>query len=263
MRIALLACSFLALTLLPAEALAARSSKKLPSPEISTPAKAVEGENLGKPLSEVPCAEHPMNVIDDALFAWYEKTPKLDGWDEDKQAERDFSAKDPEAAAHAGMTLKQFVIGGMEPPFKRKLYCMLLAMEKADLGPGLTSGFRDQYRQHLASSGRRTCDTCTFHGSRPELGYGHGVAADIVAVRPTRDERLKAEEFEVWPWIDAHGAEYGIARIYRCSDPVHVGPIGGREYAGHYQSSCSKEAKGSKKKKISVHVKKKHKKAHG
>ena len=48
------------------------------------------------------------------------------------------------------MPLKDYVIGGL-PGFKPKLYHALRAMDDAGLMPGITSGFRDDYRQSIAS----------------------------------------------------------------------------------------------------------------
>ena len=55
--------------------------------------------------------------------------------------------EDPIAAQKAGMSLKDYVIGGMDPGFKLKLYNAFRAMDDAGLSPGITSGFRDDYRQ--------------------------------------------------------------------------------------------------------------------
>jgi hypothetical protein len=51
----------------------------------------------------------------------------------------DFTWKDPIAAKQAGMSLKDYVIGGMDPSFKLKLYRALRAMEDAGHMPGITT----------------------------------------------------------------------------------------------------------------------------
>jgi hypothetical protein len=55
------------------------------------------------------------------------------------------------AAQKAGMSLKDYVIGGMDREFRGKLYNALHAIDDAGLSPGITSGFRDDYRQELAN----------------------------------------------------------------------------------------------------------------
>ena len=65
--------------------------------------------------------------------------------------DEDFTWKDPKAAEKAGMSLMEYVIGGMDRDFKLKLYHALRAMDDAGLSPGITSAFRDDYRQSLAS----------------------------------------------------------------------------------------------------------------
>ena len=69
-----------------------------------------------------------------------------------KYITEDFGWKDPKAAQKAGMSLKDYVIGGMDRDFKGKLYNALRAMDDAGLSPGITSGFRDDYRQELATA---------------------------------------------------------------------------------------------------------------
>ena len=68
-----------------------------------------------------------------------------------KLVDEDFTWKDPKAAEKAGMSLMEYVIGGMDRDFKLKLYHALRAMDDAGLSPGITSAFRDDYRQSLAS----------------------------------------------------------------------------------------------------------------
>jgi hypothetical protein len=146
-----------------------------------------------------------------------------------KYVTQDFAWKDPIAAEKAGMSLKDYVIGGMDRSFKRKLYHALWAMEGAGLSPGITSGFRDDYRQALASGNKAAADS-SYHGGSRRGGYGYGLAADLVSVRgETRAERIKWSQI-LWKWIDAHENELGIGRPYLDRDPPHVGPTEGKEY---------------------------------
>src|SRR3974377_1499961 len=77
-----------------------------------------------------------------------------------------------------GMSLKDYVIGGMDRDFRGKLYNALRAMDDAGLSPGITSGFRDDYRQELASGDKAASDS-SYHGGSRRGGYGHGLAADL------------------------------------------------------------------------------------
>jgi hypothetical protein len=146
--------------------------------------------------------------------------------------DEDFTWKDPKAAQKVGMSLMEYVIGGMDRGFKLRLYHALRALDGAGLSPGITSGFRDDYRQSLASGTKAATDS-SYHGGSRRGGYGHGLAADLVSVKgETRSERWNASE-NLWKWIDAHGKEFGIGRPYLDKDPAHVAPIDGKEYADH------------------------------
>jgi hypothetical protein len=189
--------------------------------------------------------------IDDYLWSFYERTPKVDtnkvrtrikatvkkkGKTRTviktftKYVVADFTWKDPIAAQRAGMSVKDYVIGGMDRRFKLKLYHALRAMDDAGLMPGITSAFRDDYRQAIASGNKAASDS-SYHGGSRRGGYGHGLAADLVSVKgETRLERF-ASTVELWKWIDAREKELGIGRPYLNRDAPHVGPIDGTEYA--------------------------------
>ena len=147
-----------------------------------------------------------------------------------KTVDEDFMWKDPNAAQKAGMSLLQYVIGGMDRGFKVRLYHLFRALDDAGLAPGMTSGFRDDYRQSI-TSGKKAATNSSYHGGSLRGGYGHGLAADIVSVKgETRSERCISSQI-LWKWIDAHGKEYGIGRPYLDKDPPHIAPIDGKEYA--------------------------------
>ena len=189
--------------------------------------------------------------IDDYLWSIYERTPKVDtnkvkarikvtvrkkGKTRTvirtitKYVAADFTWKDPIAAQKAGMSVKDYVIGGMDRRFKLKLYHALRAMDDAGLMPGITSAFRDDYRQAIASGNKAASDS-SYHGGTRRGGYGHGLAADLVSVKgETRLQRF-ASTVELWKWIDAREKELGIGRPYLDRDPPHVGPIDGEEFA--------------------------------
>jgi hypothetical protein len=141
----------------------------------------------------------------------------------------DFAWKDVNAAAKAGMSPTDYVIGGMDTGFRVTLYHALRALEDAGLMPGITSAFRDDYRQTIASGQKAQSDR-SYHGGSFRGGYGHGLAADIVSVKgDTRAERLASSDV-LWKWVDAHEKELGIGRPYLDRDAPHVGPIDGKEY---------------------------------
>jgi hypothetical protein len=215
-----------------------------------TPADGKEAVTSAETLDECLAGEV---CIDQYLWSVYRRAPKEDTV---KMVERrkvtikvdgkprtiikefttlvdeDFTWKDPKAAGKAGMSLMEYVIGGMDRDFKLKLYHALRAMDGAGLSPGITSAFRDDYRQSLASGLKAATDR-SYHGGSFRGGYGHGLAADLVSVKgETRAERLMSSE-SLWKWIDAHGNEFGIGRPYLDKDPPHVAPIDGKEYADH------------------------------
>jgi hypothetical protein len=191
--------------------------------------------------------------IDRYLWSLYERTQKVDTIKVPEQVKvavkrkgktrmvpktitkfvvEDFAWKDPDAAQRVRMSPQDYVIGGMEPSFRVKLYHALRVLEDAGLMPGITSGFRDNYRQTIASGQKAQSDR-SYHGGSLRGGYGHGLAADIVSVRgATRAERLASSD-EMWRWIDAHEKELGIGRPYRDRDAPHVAPLEGREYLAH------------------------------
>jgi len=188
--------------------------------------------------------------IDQYLWALYERTPKQDTIKEvdrykvkvkkrgklvtvtrtsTRLVPSDFTWKDPKAAERAGMSMIDYVIGGMEKKFKLKLFYMLQAAENAGLEPGITSAFRDDYRQSIAS-GLKAASDRSYHGGSSRGGYGHGLAADIVSTKgATKPQRWVTTE-ALWKWVDTNGKDFGVGRPYLDRDPPHVGPIDGQEY---------------------------------
>jgi hypothetical protein len=217
-----------------------------PEPENEDPQPAVRPiETLDECLVIDIC-------IDEYLWSLYERTPKVDT---NKVTEKikttvktkkgktrtvtktitkyvvaDFTWKDPIAAQRVGMSLKDYVIGGMDRSFKLKLFRALRAMDDAGHMPGITSAFRDDYRQSIAAGNKAASDS-SFHGGSRRGGYGHGLAIDLVSVKgETRLQRFASSEV-LWKWVDAHEKELGVGRPYLDRDPPHVTPIDGREYA--------------------------------
>ena len=205
--------------------------------------------------------------VDRYLWALYERTPKQDTIKvEEKRkvkvkrkhktitvtrtftraVDEDFAWKDPKAADKAGMAMVDYVIGGMDRTFKLKLFHLLRAAEQAGLSPGITSAFRDDYRQSIASGLKAATDR-SYHGGSFRGGYGHGLAADVVSVKgATRAERWVSTE-ALWKWIDDHGSEFGIGRPYLDRDPPHLAPIDGQEWADHRGTKKQEAASDGKK----------------
>ena len=200
--------------------------------------------------------------IDDYLWSLYERTPKVDTNKVTEQIKAtvkkkgktrivtktitkyvvaDFTWKDPIAAQRAGMSLKDYVIGGMDRRFRQNLYYALRAMDDAGLMPGITSAFRDDYRQAIASGNKAASDS-SFHGGSRRGGYGYGLAADLVSVNGETRLQRWASTVELWKWIDAREKEFKIGRPYLDRDPPHVGPIDGKEYAAKRGGAKTKRA---------------------
>jgi hypothetical protein len=211
-------------------------------------------QNAAKPAVSFEALDgcpEPEVCIDQYLWSLYERTPKVDTVKVEERIKvkvkskgktrtvvktltkyitEDFGWKDPKAAQKAGMSLKDYVIGGMDRDFRAKLYNALRAMDDTGLSPGITSGFRDDYRQELANGNKAAPDS-SYHGGSRRGGYGHGLAVDLVSVKgETRAERCMWSEM-LWKWIDANEKELGIGRPYLDKDPPHVAPIDGKEYA--------------------------------
>src|SRR5438093_9833515 len=212
----------------PLDAIAAlsHSDAALAGPELRT---ALADPNtraaVADPVIKVPLAEPEVNVsplevsdecvlseecIDQYLWSVYERARKVDTIKVQEQikttvkkngksrtvtktvaklVDEDFTWKDPHAAEKAVMSVGQDVTGGMDRAFKARLYHLFRALDDAGLAPGMTSGFRDDYRQSIAS-GNKAAPNRSYHGGSLRGGYGHGLAADVVSVKgETRSDR--------------------------------------------------------------------------
>jgi hypothetical protein len=249
----------------------------LEAPAEELPKPSLDGTNqpntiAGPKTEEVYDAVSSIEISDECLvivmcadrFLWqlYERTRKEDSirettyhnvtikkkrkWITVKRAttivvDEDFGWKDPKAAKNVSMSLADYVIGGVDRDFRLRLFSMLQAAERAGLAPGITSGFRDDYRQSIAS-GLKAASNRSYHGGSLRGGYGHGLAADIVSVKgATRGERLSNSSI-LWKWVDDHGIEFGIGRPYLDRDPPHVGPMDGEEFAHHRPGAKTRQA---------------------
>jgi hypothetical protein len=235
------------------------------------PGETVETNSASPQPNDVSPATNSTGIVDECFvidicvdrYLWqlYQRTPKEDSVREQKQrkitvrkkhrlvaitktsttvVDEDFGWKDPVAAKKAGMPLMDYVIGGVDREFKLKLFQMLHAADQAGLAPGITSGFRDDYRQSIAN-GLKAANNRSYHGGSLRGGYGHGLAADIVSVKGvTRAERFNYSRL-LWQWVDDHGNEFGIGRPYLDRDPPHVAPIDGEEYAHHHPGTKARQ----------------------
>ncbi|MGY3587574.1 hypothetical protein ACVIGB_003374 [Bradyrhizobium sp. USDA 4341] len=200
--------------------------------------------------------------IDRYLWALYQRTPKEDTIKVPERREvtvkrrkkivtvtrtftrlvdEDFAWRDIRAAERVDMPMMDYVMRGVDRSFKLKLFHALLAAEQAGLSPGITSAFRDDYRQSIAS-GLKAASNRSYHGGSLRGGYGHGLAADIVSIDgATRDDRWRSSE-KLWKWVDAHGKEFGVTRPYLDFDPAHLAPIDGQENAAHRGGAKTRHA---------------------
>jgi hypothetical protein len=259
----------------------AHSSQKLPAE--TPPVQMATRSEPDAVHTDTGDAVRPLETVDECLvqeicidqYLWslYERTPKRDTNKVEEQRKvtvkkkgktrtviekftklvnEDFTWKDPKAAEKASMSLKDYVIGGMDRSFKLKLYHALRALDEAGLSPGITSAFRDDYRQSLVSGSKKAASDSSYHGGSLRGGYGHGLAVDLVSVKgATRAERSVSSE-SLWRWIDEHGKEFGIGRPYLNKDPPHVAPIDGKEYVDHRREPRGQHAGSEKKKRTLV-----------
>jgi hypothetical protein len=166
--------------------------------------------------SHAPTPEPDLDDVNQYLWTVYERsTIKRDG-------SGDFTWKDVTAAARLGMPLGDYVIKGMDPDFRELLYRAGLALDAAGIRWTILSGFRDDYRQWLASGYKARIDNSLHGGSAATGGYGHGCAVDIA------DPDHKSDT--LWKWLDANGAqaglELGLQRPFPGYDPAHILPRG-------------------------------------
>ena len=163
-------------------------------------------------LGPVPTPQPGMEEVNQYLWSVYQRSPvKHDG-------SGDFTWKDGAAAARLEMSLADYVIAGMDRDFRELLYRAGLAMDAAGFRWTILSGFRDDYRQGLASGYKARTTNSLHGGSATTGGYGHGCAVDI--------KDADGNSRGLWVWLDAHGAELGLERPLAGLDPAHVQPRG-------------------------------------
>jgi hypothetical protein len=183
------------------------SSADVPDPPAAPSASA--------PASHAPRKVHWREEIDGYLWSVYQRSATK------RDASGDFTWKDEAAAAKMGLVIKQYVIGGIDPDFRELLYNIGHAMDADGIHWTILSGFRDDYRQGLASGYKAHVGNSFHGGSRATGGYGHGCAADIEA-----SSGEGSSNNAVWRWVDQHGEKFGIFRPMKQIDPAHIQPFG-------------------------------------
>jgi hypothetical protein len=153
-----------------------------------------------------------MHEVDLYLWEVYQRAPTK------KDHSGDFTWKDPAAAKHMGIPIWDYVIGGMDPEFREQLYHAGRAMDAEGIQWSILSGFRDDYRQGLASGYKARVGNSLHGGSKRTGGYGYGRAVDVT--------NADGDAEVVWRWIDKHGAKYGLHRPMPGNDPAHVQSVG-------------------------------------
>jgi hypothetical protein len=157
----------------------------------------------------------PLGAVDEYLWSVYQRSKTK------RDSSGDFTWKDEAAAARLGLVTRQYVIDGMDPDFRELLYNLGHAMDADGIHWTILSGFRDDYRQGLASGYKAHAGNSFHGGSRATGGYGHGCAADIEA-----SDGESGDDNAVWRWVDQHGEKFGIFRPMKGIDPAHVQPTG-------------------------------------
>jgi hypothetical protein len=177
-------------------------------------AKVIEVTPLAPPGKAIEVTKRPgasnADPIDRYLWEVYQRKPiKSD-------STGDFTWKDPAAAKRLGISLKAYVISGMDPDFREQLYHAGRAMDASGIRWSMLSAFRDDYRQRLAAGFKAHGGNSQHGGSNATGGYGHGRAIDITSA--------EGDSSAIWHWIDAHGAKFGLRRPMPSADPAHVQP---------------------------------------
>lgn len=146
--------------------------------------------------------------VDAYLCAVYERLPVK------RDSTGDFTWKDGAAAARLGLSVCEYVVGGMHPELRAALFGFGQAADRRGLRWSFLSGFRDDYRQKIASGFKaRTCGSM-HGGSCRTRGYGDGRAADLWTA--------EGEPGLLFALVDRLGRGFGLSRPMPGHDPAHV-----------------------------------------
>ena len=192
------------------------SQKAVPKPKAAPPAATAPAapEPPGpppEPPAEWAAVPVPTDVVRAYLWDVYRRSPaKADG-------HGDFTWKDITAAARLGLSVEEYVIGGIDPDFREVLYAAGHAMDAAGVEWTILSGFRDDFRQKMASGLKARVNNSFHGGSLATGGYRHGCAVDLASA-----DRL--DDSKVWRWVDKNGRDFALHRPLKAADPAHVIP---------------------------------------
>lgn len=143
----------------------------------------------------------------DYLCDVYNRTPTK------QDAAGDFSWKDLAAAKKKKMDLCEYVVGGMNPKLRDALVEFGKLADEAGMPWSFSSGFRDDYRQSIASGIKARTGYSMHGGSKVTSGYGDGRAVDLSLDGPI-GPLLKL--------FDSVGGRFGLTRPFKGFDPCHV-----------------------------------------
>ena len=153
----------------------------------------------------------PPDEINQYLWEVYQRQPAK------KDRGGDFTWKDPAAANRMGKTLQAYVIVGMDADFRELVYHAGKAMDTAGIEWTIVSGFRDDWRQSIAS------------GIKARTGYSrHGGSRGGWRLRPRprrrpRPHRQRSAAARCGAGSTPMAPSSALHRPYRF-DPPHVEP---------------------------------------
>lgn len=169
-------------------------------PIVQTEDKAAEIELVTAPLKVALTS-------DEYLCQVYNRTPIK------KDAAGDFTWKDQAAARRLEMDVCTYSIGGMAPELRTRLVAFGKEADEQGLEWSMSSGFRDDYRQSIASGVKARTGNSLHGNSRVTKGYGHGRAIDITSAKSIGP---------VLALFDKIGRDLGLSRPYKGFDPSHI-----------------------------------------
>jgi hypothetical protein len=193
-------------------AMSQKAAHKAAPPAAAPPAAPAEPPGPPpEPPAEWAAVPIPTDEVRAYLWDVYRRSPaKADG-------HGDFTWKDITAAARLGLNIEEYVIGGIDPDFREVLYAAGHAMDAAGVEWTILSGFRDDFRQKMASGLKARVNNSFHGGSLATGGYRHGCAVDLASA-----DRL--DDYKVWKWIDKNGREFPLRRPLKAVDPAHIIP---------------------------------------
>jgi hypothetical protein len=100
------------------------------------------------------------------------------------------------------------------------LYAVGHAMDAAGVEWTILSGFRDDFRQKMASGLKAKVNNSFHGGSAATGGYAHGCAVDLASA-----DRL--DDYRVWRWVDKNARDFALHRPLKAADPAHMIPLPG------------------------------------